>query len=47
MAKTQSENWFEEYCSNVGISFGRIEEEQHKTPDYQLITTANKHMKIG
>ena len=36
MAKTQSENWFEEYCSTVGISFGRIEEEQHKTPDYQL-----------
>ena len=34
--KTQSEKWFEEFCTNVGIVCHRITEEDNKTPDYQL-----------
>jgi hypothetical protein len=33
---TQSEQWFEEFCAFVGLSFERIEEEEGKTPDYFL-----------
>lgn len=34
--KTQSEEWFEQFCVSVGIDCHRISEEDDKTPDYQL-----------
>jgi len=34
--KTQSEEWFEEYCANSGIACTPIPEEKGKTPDYEL-----------
>ncbi|MHB1790982.1 MAG: hypothetical protein ACYCSD_01100 [Acidiferrobacteraceae bacterium] len=33
---TQSEQWFEDYCTQVGIGYTRIPEERCKTPDYEL-----------
>lgn len=36
MSKTQSEVWFEEFCTTVRIGFERVEEEEQKTPDYRL-----------
>lgn len=34
--RTQSEIWFEEYCSSRRIPFVRLEESSSRTPDYEL-----------
>ena len=34
--RTQSEIWFEEYCSSREVPFARIEESNNRTPDYEL-----------
>lgn len=37
MSKTASESYFENLCTDLGISFRRIPESMSKTPDYELI----------
>jgi hypothetical protein len=34
--KTKSEQWFEDYCANSGISCIRISVENSRTPDYEI-----------
>jgi hypothetical protein len=34
--KTQSEQWFEDYCASNGLVWRRVVEENSRTPDYEL-----------
>ena len=40
--KTQSEEWFENYCANAGLDCKRIPEQTSKTPDYELTIDGNR-----